>query len=398
MLESLTMATPDSIIGLTEEFAKDANPEKINLGVGVYKDNNGNTPVFAIVRELQERLLQEETSKDYTPIEGTPGYAAVVQNLLFGADHEINRSSRAATVQSPGGTGALRIAADFIHKLFPGTRIWISDPTWANHPKVFEAAGLEVKTYPYFDKTINGLNLNAMLDALDKLSPGEVVLLHGCCHNPTGVDPTPEEWHRIANLVQDRGLIPLVDFAYQGLGDGIEEDPIGLRKLCRPGAELFVASSFSKNFGLYNERIGALTIVAEHAEAAAMALSHVKICIRTNYSNPPAHGAALVTSILDDAESRLSWENELAAMRARIKEMRDQFVKTLKQKKVNQDFSFIARQRGMFSFSGLTSAQVDTLRNKYSIYAVSSGRINVAGITHQNMDLLCGAIADVLHG
>ena len=398
MLETLNKAPPDPIIGLTEAFGKDPNPEKINLGVGVYKDEHGNTPVFATVRETQERLLQAEKTKNYTPIEGTGEFSRAVQGLLFGEDHEIIATSRAATVQSPGGTGALRIAADFVHKLFPGTRVWISDPSWANHPKVFEAAGIKVGTYAYFDDTRNELDLDAMLASLNELSAGEVVLLHGCCHNPTGVDPNPEEWKRIGNVVQDRGLIPLVDFAYQGMGIGVDADAVGLRELCRPGVELFIANSFSKNFGLYNERVGALTIIGGSDEAAAAALSHAKICIRTNYSNPPAHGAALVTAILADADRRMRWEGEVAGMRDRIVEMRSQFVETLKQKGIERDFSFIARQRGMFSFSGLTGAQVDALRNRYSIYVVSSGRINVAGMTHGNMDHLCEAIADVLGG
>ena len=398
MLETLTTATPDPIIGLTEAFGKDPNPDKINLGVGVYKDENGNTPVFATVRETQERLLHAEKTKNYTPIEGTEEFSGAVRGLLFGEDHEIIRTSRAATVQSPGGTGALRIAADFVHKLFPETRVWISDPSWANHPKVFEAAGIEVATYPYFDDARNELDLGAMLASLNELSAGEVVLLHGCCHNPTGVDPNPEEWKQIGDVVQDRGLIPLVDFAYQGMGDGIDADRVGLRELCRPGVELFVANSFSKNFGLYNERVGALTIIGGSAEAAAAALSHAKICIRTNYSIPPAHGAALVTAILADADRRNRWEDEVAGMRDRIVEMRSLFVETLKKKGIERDFSFIGRQRGMFSFSGLTAAQVDTLRSRYSIYVVSSGRINVAGMTPDNMDHLCEAIAEVLDG
>ena len=396
MLETLTKAAPDPIIGLTEAFGKDPNPDKINLGVGVYKDENGNTPIFATVRETQEDLLQAEKTKTYTPIEGTVEFARAVQGLLFGEDHEIIHTSRAATVQSPGGTGALRIAADFVHKLFPGTRVWISDPSWANHPKVFEAAGIEVATYPYFDGARNELDFSAMLASLSELSSGEVVLLHGCCHNPTGVDPSPEEWKRIGDVVQDRGLIPLVDFAYQGMGDGIDADGVGLRELCRSGVELFVANSFSKNFGLYNERVGALTIVGGSAESADVALSHAKICIRTNYSNPPAHGAALVTAILEDADQRKRWEGEVAGMRDRIVEMRSLFVDTLKKKGIDRNFSFIARQRGMFSFSGLTGAQVDALRSRYSIYVVSSGRINVAGMTQDNMDHLCEAIADVL--
>ena len=396
MFEVLETAPPDPILGLTEAFKKDSNPAKINLGVGVYKDAQGNTPVFDSVKQAEERVLAAQTSKSYLAIDGAPEYAQAVQELLFGADSEIIAGQRAITAHTPGGTGGLRVAADFVHRMFPGARVWLSEPTWANHPKVFQAAGLETETYPYFDAGANSLALEPMRQALERVPAGDVVLLHGCCHNPTGVDPAPEQWKQIAEVAAARQFLPLVDFAYQGLGDGLREDAAGLLALCRPGAELLIASSFSKNFGLYNERVGALTLVGATPEAASKALGHLKICIRTNYSNPPAHGAALVSAVLQDPGLRHQWEGEVQAMRDRINSMRQLFVDTLKAKGVERDFSFIPRQRGMFSFSGLTPQQVEALRERFSIYVVGSGRINVAGMTEDNMDTLCEAIAAVL--
>ena len=396
MFERLETAPPDPILGLTAAFEQDPNPGKINLGVGVYKDAAGNTPIFASVKQAEERLFAGEDTKNYLAIEGAPEYAAAVQDLLFGPDHEIVTAKRAVTGHTPGGTGALRVAGDFMHRIFPQARIWLSEPTWANHPKIFQAAGLEVETYPYFDADSSDLDFDALLDALAAIPTGDVVLLHGCCHNPTGVDPSPDQWRQIADVVVERQLLPLVDFAYQGLGEGLREDAVGLLELCRPGVELLVASSFSKNFGLYNERVGALTLVGAARETAATALGHLQICIRTNYSNPPAHGAAIATAVLRDAQLRSQWEGEVAAMRHRINGMRRLFVDTLKEKGVERDFSFIARQRGMFSFSGLTPDQVEALRREYAIYIVGSGRINVAGMTEENMASLCEAIAAVL--
>jgi len=396
MFETLETAPPDPILGLTAAFKEDPNPDKINLGAGVYKDAQGNTPIFASVKKAEERILAGETSKSYLPIDGSPEYARAVQELLFGPDHEILASGRAVTVQAPGGTGGLRVAGDFIHQHFPGARIWLSDPTWANHPKVFQAAGLEIKTYPYFDAATNSLDCDRMLAGLKQIPTGDVLLLHGCCHNPSGIDPAPEQWEQIADAVAGRDILPLVDFAYQGLGAGLREDAQSLLTLGRAGVELFVASSFSKNFGLYSERIGALTAVAADAEAAEKALSQLKIAIRTNFSNPPGHGSAIVTQVLSDPELRRQWEEEVAQMRDRINGMRQLFVDTLKAKGVERDFSFITRQRGMFSFSGLTPEQVEALRQQHSIYIVNSGRINVAGMTEGNMDILGAAIASVL--
>ena len=396
MFEKLDMAPADPILGLSAAFKSDANPQKINLGVGVYQDASGKTPILESVKEAEKRILAQATSKSYLAIEGTAEYARAVQSLLLGAEHEILTSGRAVTVQSPGGTGALRIAGDFLQRHYPDGKIWLSQPTWANHPKIFAAAGLAVQSYAYFDAATNSLDFDALLASLRAIPAGDIVLLHGCCHNPTGVDPTPEQWAEIADIAGECGWLPLVDFAYQGLGDGLVEDAAGLLALCRPGQELLVASSYSKNFGLYQERIGALTLVASDAEAAARALSHLKIAVRTSYSNPPAHGSAIVSEILSDPALRAQWEEEVAAMRARINGMRQLFVSTLKAKGATGDFSFIAHQRGMFSYSGLNDEQVQALRDTYSIYIVGGGRINVAGMTEKNMEPLCEAIAAVL--
>lgn len=396
MFDALDMAPADAILGLTEAFKKDPTPGKINLGVGVYKDEAGNTPVFAAVKAAEQRLLETEKSKSYLSIEGSAEYAVCVQEMLFGADGEPNTSQRVATAHTPGGTAALRVAADFIKAKFPKAAVWQSEPTWPNHPQIFRAAGVEVKTYPYYDAAAKGLAFDRMLSALDQVPAGDFVLLHACCHNPSGMDPEPVQWKAVAELALRKGFVPLFDFAYQGLGDGIAEDAVGLAEFVKTGQEMLVCSSFSKNFGLYNERVGALSVVGSSPDAAERALSHVKTSIRANYSNPPSHGGAVVSTILRDAALRSQWDAEVKTMRERIHGMRKLFVETLKAKGVTRDFSFLTRQRGMFSFSGLTKEQVLELRAKYAIYIVDSGRINVAGMTAANMDRLCEAVASVL--
>ena len=396
MFDQLEWAPPDAILGLNEAFGKDTNPAKINLSVGVYKDESGTTPILECVKTAGQRVLDSQKTKGYLGMQGSPAYTSAVLSLLFGEGHEVLESGRAAAAQTPGGTGALRVAGDFIKTMFPTAKIWLSDPTWANHGGIFKAAGVETAKYPYFDASNNGLDFAAMLSGIEKIPAGDVILLHGCCHNPTGVDPSPEQWAQIAEAVEARGLLPLLDFAYQGFAEGIEEDAVGLRALAQPGRELLVCSSFSKNFGLYNDRVGALTVVAGSSEAAQKAMSHVKLRIRTNYSNPPAHGAAIVTTVLGDAELRAQWVEEVAAMRSRIHAMRRQFVDSLAAQGVDGDYSFIINQRGMFSFSGLNKDQVASLRENNSIYIVGSGRINVAGITTTNVEALTAAIAGVL--
>ncbi|MDZ4779973.1 MAG: amino acid aminotransferase [Planctomycetia bacterium] len=395
MFETLTPAPPDPILGLSESFQQDPRPGKINLSIGVYKDATGKTPVLASVKTAEERILRAETTKGYLGIEGSAEYAARVQELLFGSGHEAVASKRVVTAHTPGGTGGLRVAADFLRKAAPNATVWMSDPTWPNHPGIFQAAGLKVKTYPYFDAATNGLAFERMLAALEEMPAGDVLLVHGCCHNPTGIDPTPEQWSAIAALVERRSVLPLLDFAYQGFAEGLREDATGLTALCQPGRELLVASSFSKNFGLYNERVGALSIVAASSETAKTALSQVKTCVRVNYSNPPAHGAAIVSTILGDEKLRTQWDGEVKEMRDRINGMRKQFAQKLIARGYDRDPSFITRQRGMFSFSGLTPPQVEALRKDHAIYIVGSGRINVAGMTADNIDRLCDAIVAV---
>jgi aspartate/tyrosine/aromatic aminotransferase len=396
MFEAIQAAPPDAILGITEAFKADPNPKKINLSVGVYQDNTGKTPVLESVRKAGQLVQERLKTMSYLPIPGSPAYASVVQQLMFGAGHEVEKSGRAATSHTPGGTGALRVAADFIHQQMPKATVWLTQPTWPNHPQIFAAAGVATKSFPYFDPKTNSLAFDEAMAAIEKMPAGDVVVLHGCCHNPTGIDPTPEQWKKLADVMHERGLLPLLDFAYQGFGNGIDEDATGLKAFARPGAEIMVCSSFSKNFGLYCERVGALTVVAKDKVAADKVQSQVKVCIRSNYSNPPAHGAELVTTVLSDAELRKQWSEEVAGMRGRINGMRELLVKTLKAKGVPGDYSFITRQRGMFSFSGLTPPQVEALKQKHAIYIVGSGRINVAGITEQNVGPLCDAIADVV--
>ncbi|MEW4565342.1 amino acid aminotransferase [Bremerella sp. JC770] len=395
MFQHVETAPPDAILGLNEAFRNDPNPEKINLSVGVYKDEQGVTPVLKCVKEAEKRLLEGETTKSYLPIDGRAGYNSAVRSLLFGADHEVVTANRAVTVQSPGGTGALRVAGDFIAANFPGASLWLSQPTWPNHPNIFTAAGIPLKTYAYFDKATNGLDFDGMLSALNGAAKGDVVLLHGCCHNPTGIDPTPQQWKAIADLIQEKELLPLLDFAYQGFGAGLAEDAAGLREIARPGQEMLICSSFSKNFGLYNERVGALTAVATGEAEATAVLSQMKKVIRSNYSNPPTHGAAVVETVLTDESLRKMWDGELAHMRDRINGIRKLFVDKISACGIDQDFSFIQQQMGMFSFSGLNQMQVDQLRSEMSIYIVGSGRINVAGISEANVDRLCEGIKKV---
>lgn len=397
MFGTLDVAPADPILGLEEAFKRDPNPGKINLSVGVYRDAYGNTPVFRAVKHAEEFILRNEISKTYLAIDGMPEYAAAVQTLLFGPEHPLVTHQLAVTAHTPGGTGGLRVAADFLYKIRPNATVWVSQPTWPNHPNVFRAAGLAVQTYPYFDAAGNRLDFDAMMASLANLPAGDVVVLHGSCHNPTGIDPTHEQWARISTLLAERNLLPLVDFAYQGLAKGIEVDATSIRTLWQPGRELIVVSSFSKNFGLYNERTGALTLVAATSSEAQAALSHIKTVIRTNYSNPPAHGAKIVTTVLRTPELRADWEAELGEMRVRIRQMRERFVANLAALGVQRDFSFLLNQNGMFSFTGLTKEQVQRLRQEHAIYLVDSGRVNVAGMTEANLPVLCQAVAQVLY-
>jgi len=398
MFESLSLAPPDPILGLTEAFKQDPRPDKINLSVGVYKDEHGRTPVLAAVKEAERRLVAGQESKTYLPIDGSPEYARLVRQMVFGDEHPLATDGRAVTLHTPGGTGGLRVAADFLKQKLSVNRIWISQPTWENHRGVFSAAGLEVAAYTYFDAAANRLDHGGLLSSLRQIPPHEAVCLHACCHNPSGIDPTPDQWREIAGVLAERQLVTLVDFAYQGLGDGLREDAAGVRELIAQLDELLIVSSFSKNFGLYNERAGALTLVAPTPQAAQAALSHAKICVRTNYSNPPSHGGAIVCTVLADPQLRADWERELQQMRDRINHMRALFAQTMKAQNAPRDFAFITQQRGMFSFSGLNPQHVQTLREQHGIYIVNSGRINVAGLRPANMTAVCNAIVATLGG
>ncbi|QBH95809.1 aspartate/tyrosine/aromatic aminotransferase [Limnobaculum zhutongyuii] len=396
MFEHIKAAPADPILGLGELYNAETRPSKINLGIGVYKDETGQTPVLECVKKAEQYLLENEKTKNYLGIAGIPAFATCTQELLFGAGSSIISEKRARTAQAPGGTGALRIAADFIASNTDVKRVWISNPTWPNHKNIFQAAGLETPEYTYYNAEEHALDFDGMLTSLAQAQAGDVVLFHGCCHNPTGIDPTAEQWQKLAELSAERGWLPLFDFAYQGFANGLEEDAQGLRLFAATHSELIVASSFSKNFGLYNERVGAFTLVAADSETAERSFSQVKSVIRANYSNPPAHGASIVATILSNPTLRATWEQELTDMRQRIHRMRQLFVNTLQEKGAQQDFSFIIQQNGMFSFSGLTQEQVLRLRSDYAIYAVNSGRINVAGMTLDNMAPLCEAIVAVL--
>ncbi|OUW15408.1 MAG: aromatic amino acid aminotransferase [Opitutales bacterium TMED158] len=392
--DSVSQAPADPILSLTEAFKADPNPEKINLSVGVFVDDTGVTPILDTVRAAEKRLAETSATKSYLPITGSPNYARLTQQLCFGDELASALSHRIVTAHSPGGTGALRVAADFIKSNLDAQSAWLSNPTWANHKGIFASAGLETRTYAYFDQASLSLDYEAFLESIKSVPAGDIVILHACCHNPTGADLSPEQWDEVAAIAGEKGWIPLLDFAYQGFGTNIETDAYGVRAFARAGLPLFVCQSFSKNIGLYRERVGALHVVVGSDDEAKRVASQVKIAVRTNYSNPPAHGGAIVETVLGDDELRAQWTEEVAAMRVRIHNVRDQFVSALAEAGVSRDFSFLKRQMGMFSFTGLTKEQAIALREEHSIYIVDSGRINVAGITSSNL----GRIVDVLKG
>jgi aspartate/tyrosine/aromatic aminotransferase len=396
IFDAIAPAPPDPILGLTEAFKKDPNPKKVNLGVGVYVDDHGNTPILKAVRQAEKILWNSRTTKSYMPISGSPEYAEVVQVLLFGKGHPVIAADRIRTAHTPGGTGGLRVGAEFLKKFAPAARVWLSSPTWPNHKGIFEAAGFKAEEYPYYDAASRGIDFGPMCDALKRAATNDIVVLHVCCHNPTGNDLSDAQWKEVAAIARTRQWLPFLDFAYQGLGEGIAEDRRGLLAMLDTGLECFVSSSFSKNFGLYQDRVGALTLVAADPKAAETAFSHIKTVIRVIYSNPAAHGGAIVTTILKNAELRELWDEELTAMRRRIAAVRSALVAQLKKRGATMDFSFIDRQRGMFSFSGLSDARVAYLRDKKSVYMVGGGRINVAGITSRNVDYVCDSIVEAM--
>ena len=397
MWKDIEAAPADAILGLTEAFKKDTNPKKVNLGVGVYKDDDGATPILDCIKKAERLLVDQQSTKGYLPIPGDAEYGLGVQKLLFGEDNDVIQSKRASTIHSPGGTGGLRVGADLIKKFKSEAKIWVSTPTWANHKGIFTAAGFPIEDYPYYDQDTKNVDFEAMYEALKNVPSGDVVLLHVCCHNPTGVDLSSEQWDAVVDLASSCGWLPFLDFAYQGFGDSMESDRLPVEKFAKAGIDFLVASSFSKNFALYNERTGALTIVSPNPEESSIAMSHVKKIIRVNYSNPPAHGGLAARTVLTDNDLYKEWINEVAVMRDRIKDMRVAFVEGLKKRGVAQDFSYIVDQRGMFSFSGLNDDIVNWLRKDKSIYIVKGGRINVAGLTTNNIDYVCDAIAEALN-
>ncbi|WP_334186525.1 amino acid aminotransferase [Noviherbaspirillum sp.] len=396
LFTAIEMAPRDPILGITEGFNADKNPNKVNLGVGVYYDDNGKVPLLDCVRKAEMQLMEKAAPRTYLPIEGLAAYDKAVQELVFGADSPVVQEKRAITVQALGGTGALKLGADFLKRFSPASQVWISDPSWENHRALFESAGFTVNNYPYYDPATRGVNFAGMLSALNSMPSGAIVVLHACCHNPTGADLTADQWTDVIKVVTERGLVPFLDMAYQGFGDGIDADGKVVRRFADAGGPLFVSNSFSKSFSLYGERVGALSIVAVSSEEAARVLSQLKRVVRTNYSNPPIHGGQVVATVLSTPDLRKLWEEELAGMRVRIREMRQALVAKLKEKAPGHDFDFVIQQRGMFSYSGLTKAQVEKLRNEHSIYAVDTGRICVAALNSRNVDTIAAAIASLL--
>lgn len=391
-------APRDPILGLTEAFNSDARKDKVNLGVGVYYDDNGKVPLLAAVRSAEKARLEAAPARGYQPIEGPAAYNHAVQQFVFGKDSALLADGRVVTFESLGGTGALKVGADYLRRLLPSAKVYISEPSWENHRALFEFAGFAVENYPYYDAATCGVNFDAMKTGLARLPPGSIAVLHACCHNPTGADLTEAQWREAVATIRERNLVVFIDIAYQGFADGIEADALAVRLFAESGLQFFVATSFSKSFSLYGERVGALSIVTASRDESARVLSQVKRVIRTNYSNPPTHGGAIVAAVLSNAELRQTWERELAGMRDRIRAMRKQLVEQLKSGGVAQDFSFVANQRGMFSFTGLTAAQVEKLKTDFGVYAVSSGRICLAALNSSNLEYVAKAIASVLRG
>jgi len=393
---AVEMAPRDPILGLNESFNADTRPTKVNLGVGVYFDDNGKIPLLGAVKVAEKARLEAMPPRGYQPIEGLGAYNQAVQTLLFGKDSALLAAGRVVTAEALGGTGALKVGADYLKRLLPDATVYISDPSWENHRALFESAGFPVDVYPYYDAATRGVNFDGMKAKLASLPAGAIIVLHACCHNPTGADLNEAQWREVIDVIRARGLIAFIDMAYQGFADGIAEDALALNLFAASGLQFFVSSSFSKSFSLYGERVGALSVVTADKDEAARVMSQVKRVVRTNYSNPPTHGGAVVAAVLSNPELRQMWENELAGMRDRIRAMRVSLVEKLKAKGVAQDFSFVAKQRGMFSYTGLTAEQVERMRSEFGIYAVSTGRICLAALNTKNIDYVADAIAAVL--
>lgn len=396
LFSAVQMAPRDPIFGLNDQFASDTNPHKVNLGVGVYFDDNGKLPLLECVRKAEHAMLESPKARNYLPMDGIAAYDTAVKALVFGAQSEVVTSGRVATVQSLGGTGGLKIGADFLHKLNPGAKALVSDPTWANHTAIFRNAGFEVSTYTYYDAAGRRVNVEGMLADLRAAAPGTVVVLHACCHNPTGYDLTAAQWDQVVGVVKERQLVAFLDMAYQGFGQGLKEDATAIEKFTASGLSFFVSTSFSKSFSLYGERVGAVSVVTQSKDETDRVLSQLKITVRTNYSNPPTHGASIVASVLQSPELRALWEKELGEMRTRIKSMRRGLVDGLKAAGVKQDMSFITTQVGMFSYSGLSKEQMLRLRSEFGVYGTDSGRMCVAALNTRNLAHVAQAIAAVL--
>jgi aromatic-amino-acid transaminase len=396
LFTNVEMAPRDPILGLNEQFGSDPNPNKVNLGVGVYTDENGKLPLLKCVMAAEQAMVEAAKPRGYLPIDGIAAYDAAVQGLVFGADSDVLKAKRVATVQALGGTGGLKVGADFLKQVNGSARVLISAPSWENHRALFTRAGFEVAEYPYYDSKSRGIDFAAMRSALQGAPAGTIVVLHACCHNPTGVDLTPAQWDEVVATVKAHGLVPFLDMAYQGFGLGLAEDGAAVAKFVASGVDCFIATSFSKSFSLYGERVGALSVVCKSAEETSRVLSQLKIVIRTNYSNPPTHGAQIVATVLSTPALRAQWEEELAGMRVRIKAMRTALVDKLAAAGIKQDMGFIARQQGMFSYSGLNATQMQRLRSEFGIYGVDSGRICVAALNDKNIDAVVSAIAKVM--
>ncbi len=396
LFSAVEMAPRDPILGLNEQFNADTNPNKVNLGVGVYFDDKGQLPLLECVRAAEKQMMQAPKARGYLPIDGIAAYDAAVKSLVFGAESEPVKAGRVATVQTLGGTGGLKIGADFLKHLKPHAKVLISEPSWENHRALFTQAGFTVESYAYYDPARLGIDFDGMLASLNAAPEGTIVVLHACCHNPTGYDISPAQWDQVIATVKARKLVPFLDMAYQGFGYGIAQDGAVVGKFVASGQDFFVSTSFSKSFSLYGERVGALSVLCESKEEAARVLSQLKIMIRTNYSNPPIHGGQVVAMVLGTPELRAQWEQELAAMRERIKQMRILLVEKLKAAGVKRDMSFITQQIGMFSYSGLTKDQMVRLRNEFGVYGTDTGRMCVAALNSQNIDYVCAAIGEVI--
>lgn len=397
LLAAVQMAPKDPILGVTETFNSDKDPHKVNLGVGIYYDDTGKIPLLECVRQAEFALAEKSSPRGYLPIDGLAAYDHAVRELVFGADCAAVKEGRVITVQTLGGTGGLRIGADFLRRLLPQAQVWISDPSWENHRALFETAGFTVNTYPYYDPASRGINFAGMTNSLNTLPAGSIVVLHACCHNPTGVDLSPEQWTEVIDIVVARRLMPFVDIAYQGFGDGIDADGEVVRRFAAAGCPVLVSNSFSKSFSLYGERVGSLSVVTSDNAEAARVMSQIKRTVRTNYSNPPTHGGQIVAMVLASPTLRALWEKELGQMRGRIRDMRHQLVEKLHTLLPGSNFNFVTAQRGMFSYSGLSKSAVERLRNEFSVYAIDTGRICVAALNSRNIDHVSQAIAKVTH-